>query len=239
MEKKDASLSRRVQVIYCMKRIYNSWTVMINERARSLARKPRKKKVELQGTTASWSSVGVISCTRLLCIVLCWVEWRNWPVVLLMMIMMMMIKVLRWSLLLQQCDQPAAACVVIICVSEVSASVWHTLQRPISCLRDKGGKGREVGKGRREGKKGREEKGGIFRFVVSRQPCPPIHAVPTADDTCVVAGCTFIHPCFLFFILHTSSSFHGESWPEFLFSSFSFREFGGIQPKKRKKKEQN
>lgn len=42
---------------------------MINERARSLARKPKKKKVELQGTTASWSSVGVISCTRLLCIV--------------------------------------------------------------------------------------------------------------------------------------------------------------------------
>jgi hypothetical protein len=70
---------------------------------------------------------------------------------------------------------------------------------------------RREGKGSREGKKGREEKGGIFRFVVSRQPCPPIHAVPTADDTCVVAGCTFIHPCFLFFILHTSSSFHGES----------------------------
>ncbi len=139
---------------------------MINERARSLARKPRKKKVELQGTTASWSSVGVISCTRLLCIVLCWVEWRNWPVVLLMMIMMM-IKVLRWSLLLQQCDQPAAAaaaaCVVIICVSEVAASVWHTLQRPISCLRDTGGKGRE-GKGREVGK-GREGRD----FPVCRQ----------------------------------------------------------------------
>jgi len=71
-----------------------------------------------------------------------------------MMIMMMIIKVLRWSLLLQQCDQPAAAaaCVVIICVSEVAASVWHTLQRPISCLRDTGGKGRE-GKGSREGKR--------------------------------------------------------------------------------------
>ncbi len=205
---------------------------MINERARSLARKPRKKKVELQGTTASWSSVGVISCTRLLCIVLCWVEWRNWPVVLLMMIMMMMIKVLRWSLLLQQCDQPAAACVVIICVSEVSASVWHTLQRPISCLRDKGGKGREVGKGRREGKRraGFSGLSSVDNLVRRFTRCPrqttPVLS-PDARSSIHVSSSSSSIPA------HPSTVSRDQS---FFFHLFHFENLAEFNPKKGKKR---